>query len=159
MAQNMAPPTPDLITLTNSMPWKRLTLAQKIFVKAYILNDGNAVDACRKAYPEAKASSIRSMGWEVRHSKNVVACLDWWAGRDDRARMIEIITKQLEAAEIGGVAASKFAAQLERLLLGAPEAGRRPGEPKEESDSQRFKVGDVVEQDGKRYRIEAVEVQ
>src|SRR5258706_6516706 len=102
------PPTPDLTSLTNSMPWKGLTLAQKICVKAYILNDGNAVDACRKAYPEAKATSIRCMGWEVRHSKNVIACLDWWAGRDDRARMIEIVQRQLDAAEPGSVSASRL---------------------------------------------------
>jgi hypothetical protein len=165
MAQNLTPPTPDLTMLTSSMPWKRLSLAQKVFCKAYILNDGNALDAVRRAYPTAKPNSLRSMGWEVRHSKNVVACLDWWAGRDDRARIIEIVQKQLDASSPGSIAASKFSAQLQALLLGSPVPGRRPGEPREESDClQTFKIGDIIEQIGSdghphRFRLEAVPVE
>ena len=145
-------PTIDLTALTTSMPWKRLTLAQKVFVKAYILNDGNALDAARKAYPEASAVSIRSMGWEVRHNPKVVAALDWWTGKDDRARLIELVKKQIESAEAGSVAASRLLAQLERLTVGASIG--RPPEPKDGEPT--FAIGTVLEQNGVRYRVEAI---
>jgi len=151
-------PTIDLSTLTQSMPWKRLSLAQKVFVKAYILNDGNALAAAKIAYPKASPVSIRSMGWETRHAKNVEAALNWWAGKDNRARMIELVEKQIAAAEPGSVAASRLLAQLERLTLGS--AVGQHGAPKETpSDGvQRYAVGDVVTQNGHMFQIVAQEI-
>jgi hypothetical protein len=151
--------TPDWQQLVRSNPWQRLTTQQKVWTSAFIANGGSTSSATMKAYPRAKKSSVPAMSWELLKNPRIRAVLDFWAGKDDRVRMVEIVRKQLDAAEPGSVSASRLTQQLERLLLGAPEAGRRPGEPKKESDSQRFKVGDVVEQDGKRYRIEAVEVQ
>jgi hypothetical protein len=146
---------PGLDALVTSQPWRRLTRQQRVWVAEFILNNGDAIGATRRAYPKAKAKSQKCMSYQVAQAPAVVEALEFLREQDARGRMIEIVRAQLRAAEPGSVAAAQFATQLERLVLGIKMGRRKHDDDDADDDSkptgeasaaQKFHVGQLVTQ-------------
>jgi hypothetical protein len=108
--------------LESSAAWKNLTKSQQLWVLDFIVN-GNALAATKAAYPKAKSdNNVRTLSYEVRKNKSILAALDAAEGRvrTERELFTEEVRAQLRASPKGSIAASKFSAQLERLVLGVP---------------------------------------
>jgi hypothetical protein len=112
-------PKPDLNLLTDSREWRRLTSQQKVFVLDF-LTTGDARHATDAAFPKAAVASRRSLQYQVLRAPGVVDALEYWKFLTPRTALIEIVRQNLKAAEPGSTSASKFAIQLERLLLHVP---------------------------------------
>ena len=164
MATTQPPTTAnDWKLAAHSPAWQKLSPAQQVFVAAFVALNGNAKEATRRAYPavRSKPKSVQAMTWGLLKSPRVRAVLDLYEGRGSREQLIELVRAHLEKADPGGVAAQRLLAQLQSLTLGyesetpapsGPDAAPAPGE------RQRFAVGDVIEQDGHRFQIQAVQI-
>lgn len=106
--------------VTDSREFRRCSPQQKTFVLDF-LKTGDSQHAVELAYPSANAKSHRALKYQVIKSQAVADVLEAWAWRDTEhahAHLIEIIRDQLLAADPGSTAASTFAVQLERLVVG-----------------------------------------
>jgi hypothetical protein len=141
--------------LKNSTAWAALTESQKVFVTEFVAT-GSALLATKAGYHAKSDANARVLSYELAKNPTIVAALDVAAGKvkTDREILIEEVRRQLRAAERGSVAASKFSAQLERLLLGGKlEVEEKPNA---EAPKPRLKVGDICVQSGQKYRVTAV---
>jgi hypothetical protein len=108
--------------LTASEQWRSLTPQQRAWVNAFVSNGGDPIGATRTAYHCKSERNARCLSYEVRKHPAVVAALGFWQGKTDRDLLIEQVRFQIRHAEPGSVAASRFIAQLERLILGGDQA-------------------------------------
>lgn len=100
----------------NSEPWRRLTPAQRDWVIEFIAS-GDALQATRRAYPNAKESSFIPMMYELKRSPHVKAAIEFWKKKADHALMIEIVKMELAEAEVGSQTAANLCNQLQHLIL------------------------------------------
>jgi hypothetical protein len=151
---------PDWSRLEQSPQWKNLTDSQRLWVTQFLAT-GNALSATKAAY-KAKPANARVLSYELAKNPSILAALDVAAGniKSEREILIETVRAQLKAAEKGSVAASKFSAQLERLVLdGKPEVEDEPeAEAPSVAGAQAFPIGSIIVQDGKRYEVRAEEI-
>lgn len=166
MAATPPPRLNDWQLATHNPLWMRLSTKQRIFVSAFVCSNGDVKWAVGKAYPKAKKSSLSAMAWELLKSPRVRAVLDLYDGRESHENLVTLVRDQLSHAEAGSVAAQRLLAQLERLTIkqyesenSAPSAGSDATPvPSGPGDRPRYAVGDIVEQGGHRFRIEAAEL-
>lgn len=119
--------TADRTALILSDQWRDCTDQQRVFITEYLFGAeaGNTLAAAKVAYPKATEDSQKCMQYEVIRSQGVVAVLEFWKWRDERAQILELAKAQFKAAPVGSVAAKDLLAQIERLTIGAPKLGRR----------------------------------
>jgi hypothetical protein len=154
---------PEAWTRLESSPqWRALTDSQRIWVTQFLAT-GSALSATRAGYKTKSEANNRVLSYELAKNKSIVAALDVAAGniKTEREILIETVRAQLRAAEKGSVAASKFSAQLERLVLdGKPEVDDQPeAEALAVPGAQAFPIGSIIVQDGKRYEVKAEEIE
>jgi hypothetical protein len=142
----------EFADLKASAPFRRITISQQNWLLE-MLRTGSIHAATRAAYPDAKNSSQATMAYQIQKSQAILDCLDWYRFRDaesSRQALIDIVRKQLEAADPGTVSAQRLCAQLQSLTLGAKAAaasaaeiaGEQIGEPMHAQGST--KVGDII---------------
>jgi hypothetical protein len=140
--------SPEVWTRLESSPeWAALTDSQRVWVTQFLAT-GSALLATQAGYKAKSEASNRVLSYELAKNKTIGAALDVANGKvkTDRERLIDDVRAHLKAAEKGSVAASKFAAQLERLVLGAkPEAEDVPETP-EAPSATKFHIGQLVNQ-------------
>jgi len=166
--------TPDVwVRLADSPQWEALTEPQKVFVLEF-LTTGSVLQATKAAYNTSSEQNARVLSYELSKNPTIRAALDVAAGRvlpemvtpakiePARKKLIALVRKQLKAAELGSVAASKFTTQLERLKLGIKAGPHIHSDDEPENNSptepQTFPIGAVIVQDGKKYQVKAEEI-
>jgi hypothetical protein len=158
----MATTTPidEFAALRVSPPFRRMTLQQQSWLVEY-LRTGSFHSATKLAYPEANDNSQRVMPYQILKAQAVRECLDWYRFRDaesSRQALIDIVRKQLEAAEPGSVSAQRLCAQLQSLTVSSkPSAPEPTPGPEEPAQAQGSKIGDIVLVEGVKYRVIAVD--
>jgi hypothetical protein len=142
----------------------QLTAKQKAFVLAYISHglttgDYDATAAAQAAYDCAKPETARVLGWETLGKSKVKAVLNLHFRRspEDSLNLIltdlhKAIRKSLRKDGVPSVATIESIKWYERQLRKFQPKNTEP----EDDGIQRFAVGQIVEQDGRRYRIDAV---
>jgi hypothetical protein len=128
--------------------WLSLTAKQKAWTVA-MLATGDSVLSTRLSYDCASVRQAEIMAREIRNmpairramaviSRQPIPTVEPEPERI-RNRLIAAVRKHLRAAEPGSVAAAKFAAQLERLLLGV-KTGRRVLDESETEDELKSQI-------------------
>jgi hypothetical protein len=158
----MATTTPidEFVALRVSPPFRRMTPQQKNWLLEY-LRTGSLHSATKLAYPEANENSQRAMPYQILKAQAVRECLDWYRFHDaesSRQALIDLVRKQLDAAEPGSVSAQRLCAQLQSLTISNKPSSREeaPG-PEESAQAQGSKIGDIVLVEGVKYRVTAVD--
>jgi hypothetical protein len=166
----------EFADLKSSACFRRMTGPQKNWLIEY-LKTGSIHAATCAAYPDAKSESKATMGYQIQKSQAVMDCLDFLRFRDaqsSRRSLIDIVRKQLEAAEPGSVSAQRLCAQLQSLTLGAKAAAKSAAEisgevveeeieepvdeqTEEPTHAQGSKVGDIILQGNQKYRVLSVD--
>jgi hypothetical protein len=114
----------EFADLKASAPFRRMTGPQQAWLLEY-LRTGSIHAATRAAYRDAKNSSQATMAYQIQKSQAILDCLDWYRFRDatsSRQALIDLVRKQLDAAEPGSVSAQRLCSQLQSLTLGAKTA-------------------------------------
>jgi hypothetical protein len=119
--------------LEKSPQWAALTPSQKIWIVVRLAT-GSALDATLAGYKAKSEANARVLSYELAKNPSIVAALNVAMGKtpapatvkNERARLVREVRKQLRAAEEGSVAASRLSAQLERLILPAQEITSYP---------------------------------
>jgi hypothetical protein len=170
--------------LEKSLEWSALTNPQKVFVVVFVAT-GSALEATKAGYKTKSEANARVMSYELAKNKSIMAALDVARGieRSEKDLLVAEVRSQLRAAERGSIAASRLAAQLERLTVGATRAmAVEPNdddvEQPQENDSQpdpeppetdsndlieapandrRYKVGELFLQNGCYFRAKSVD--
>lgn len=109
---------------------------------------------------ERAASKGRLTTTQIRILQSLLKNLGGPADAVARVALIAEVQRQLEAAEPGSIAATSLLAQLERLFSLQPTSRATSKHSVEaKAGVQAFPIGTLIEQDGVRYRVEAVEVE
>lgn len=114
----------DIEAISTTREWQALTPKQRAFVQI-LLTTGDAKQATIEAYPNVTTeSSRRALQWQVLRAAAVANVLEVWKWRNSRQALISTVRSQLAASIPGSTAASTFAVQLERLLIGVPNSNK-----------------------------------
>ena len=112
----------DIEAISTTREWHVLTPKQRTFVQI-LLTTGDAKQATIEAYPRVTTqASRRALQWQVLRAAAVANVLEVWKWRNSRQALISTVRSQLAASIPGSTAASTFAVQLERLLIGVPNS-------------------------------------
>jgi hypothetical protein len=144
----MDKPKMTALELTQTREFSVLSVRQGIWVLSYVqhfLDTGicDPMPPTKMAYKCKSDETARSFGYQVQANPKIRLVLHRFFGdnsqhaiaKTDRERLIATIRKQLRAAEPGSIAASRFVAQLERLLLGESDQPERAKDSQIEIDS------------------------
>jgi len=137
--------------LEKSSQWAALTAPQKLWVVVFVAT-GSALEATKTAYKAKSEVNARVLSYELAKNPKIIAALDAAQGvvRSERDMLVAEVKAQLRAAERGSIAASKLAAQLERLLLpgvsNAVNASPEAEDSSAETPKIQFHVGQRVTQ-------------
>lgn len=153
-------PIDEFAALRVSPPFRRMTPQQQTWLIEY-LKTGSLHGATKLAYPGASENSQRAMPYQILKSEAVIESLDWFRFRDaetSRQALVDIVRKQLDAAEPGSVSAQRLCAQLQSLTIGSKPSVSEPARgPEESAQAQGSKIGDIVLVEGVKYRVTAVD--
>jgi len=151
--------------LESSPEWAGLTTSQRVWVTQFLAT-GSALLATKAGYKASSYLNARILSYELAKNSSIVAAIDVATGRvrSEREILIAEVKRQLKSAEKGSVAASRLAAQLERLILGGqPEIDDEPANDVQpdvnaKPSTQTFPIGAVLVQDNRKYRVVAEEI-
>jgi hypothetical protein len=152
--------------LRASAEWRALSAQQRVWLTEYLTNGGDPIAAARVAYPDAKAKSQVAMSYQIPKSPALMDALTWWRWRDarnSRVEMIALIRQQIAKAEPGSVAATKLVSMLKTLTQQSADDTEAKLETADSylietaAQDQQFSIGDIVVQDGQRYRVTSVD--
>jgi hypothetical protein len=137
-----------------------LTIRQRDWVVRFV-STGNALASTRAVYRCKTDGSARVQSYALKSHpkiKRVLAVLD---GVTEREIFLRKLEKSIDAADPGSVAQMRLHSLYARVAFGHTD-GRsiRPEKADAEDDDgvQKFAVGSVVQQGGKRYKIVAEEI-
>jgi hypothetical protein len=169
--------------LTQTVEFRRLTRKQAGWVSTYIqgyLETGifDSLAATKATYECCSLASFQALGSHLKSQPKIKAVVDLFLGsahRDIAFDLLEI-QRAIDAADPGSIAAQRLIILKARLKHGlratvknpaeapapqpetsTPQSDPAPSPDPESHESRRFKVGDIVTQDGERYRITAVD--
>jgi hypothetical protein len=156
-------PTPSPWKAVVASPaWKLLRKQQRTFVLAHIVNNGDSLDAVKVAYPSATEKSAICMSYLVPKGPRVAAVLELWKSQmvapvTSRAQLIELVNTHIAAAEPGSIAAQRLSSQLGQLIKRSQEDEAKFEKAVEAVAAARFRVGEIVLQDGHKFQVTAVD--
>jgi hypothetical protein len=142
--------------LAASREYQDLSYARKIWVTKFLANGGDALDATRHAYPDVSERSVHTMASQLKGNRAILAVLELYNGGVTREFLISETRLNLAKADPGSVAASRLLAQLERLVLGGQEQETKFEQAVETVVAARFRVGEIVRQNGSKFQVTAV---
>jgi hypothetical protein len=149
----------EFADLKASAPFRRMTGQQQLWLLEF-LRSGSIHDATKAAYPAASKESQHSMSYQVPKSNAIRECLEllrWRDAESSRQALIDIVRKQLDAAEAGSVSAQRLCAQLQSLtVVSKPSAPEPAPGPEEPTQARGSKVGDIILQGNQKYRVTSV---
>jgi hypothetical protein len=161
-------PTPKRLTLEEvvALPeFSTRTRAQQLWLKAYftsldVTGRADAVSATKIAYPLVAQQNLASRACHIAANKGVRKILNLAFHRNELESVLpdlkEAITKSISADLAGGKGLSIATQRIIQMY----EKQVRLAHAKElESAVPTFAIGSIVEQDGKKYRIDATEVE
>ena len=156
-----APPKTAVQIMEASEQWGALTPRLKMWCATYSLHR-DAVAATRAVYKCKTDHNAKIMSYEIRKHKNVSVCIALLDGKTERDIFIDGLRETIQRAPAGGHVRLRAQALLARLLYGVTEpeesdADEPKPKRKRKSSVQKFKVGDIVKQEGKNYRVTEVD--
>lgn len=126
-----------------------LTEGQKKWVDIFIETpDANL--ATRKAYGATDAAYVAMLTRKIETSPRIIAALDRYLGRTPRERFLRDLELDIKHAKGMGRAELR---RLQAQILGFDATDAELGAP----TGERFKVGDLCVQNGRTYRITAID--
>jgi hypothetical protein len=133
-----------------------LTEPQKKLVETF-LQTGSKLKAVQAAYKCGSEKSARVMSYPVFRLPNVIACLAVANGSDpEREKFNAELERMIRNRKVtrNQISAMRLLAQTRGYLVTLPEPNaENAGEP------QKFAIGSIIVQDGKRYEVRAEEIE
>jgi hypothetical protein len=143
--------------LRETAAFKKLRQRQQALVENYLSNGGDEVSAITAVY-KCSQTSARTERYVMFQNPKILEVLALAAGAESPA--LARFTAELERAMRSkhttpqNIKALQLFARVHGLAVSVPEP-----ESKDKDERQKFCVGDIVTQAGKKYRIEAVELE
>lgn len=148
-------------TFVSSAQWRILSPARQLWVTAFISNGGDAFAATRAAYTGSE-KSLRCMAYQLRREPKIVDALEFFRGGVSREYIIAELRNEIRHSKPGSIARAKFR-QMFLKVAGYLDSNVDESEVDEEPEAEpsspvaasprKFKVGNVVTQNGQSYRV------
>jgi hypothetical protein len=148
--------------MQTSEAWRALTPRLKRWLVYYIVHERNAVEATMATAKCKSELNAKLQSYKTRKHKNIKLCLDMLDEKSDRDIIVEGLRESVRHATPGSIASLRGYALLARLLLAdKPPASESDDDwgseqKKQKSRKQKFEVGQIVLQNGVKFRITAL---
>jgi Fe2+ or Zn2+ uptake regulation protein len=141
--------------LRKEQAYLNLTDPQRRLVEVF-LETGNKLKAVQAAYKCGSEKSARVMTYTVFRLPNVIACLAAANGSDpEREKFNAELQRMIRNRKVtrNQISVMRLLAQTRGYLFTLPEP-----DAENESEPQKFAIGSIIVQDGKRYEVRAEEI-
>jgi hypothetical protein len=137
--------------LRRTQIFRALPKRMAALVEAFLTNGGNKVAAILSAY-SCSEKSARVMAHNYFSKPRVLECIAVANGEDpDRAKFLAALDRAIHNRKT-------TSREVEALKLFAATHGYGTGEDENENEPQKFAIGSIIVQSGKKYRVTAEEI-